>query len=106
MILMVLPGVALTRDVYKRQVIHFAGLKAVGESVRLPLKYYQNNITGTIVLCEVMQQAGVKNIVFSSSATVYGAPKKVPLCETDPVDILTITNPVSDTHLDVYKRQI
>lgn len=80
-------------------VIHFAGLKAVGESVRLPLKYYQNNITGTIVLCEVMQQAGVKNIVFSSSATVYGAPKKVPLCETDPVDILTITNPYGRSKL-------
>ena len=55
-------------------VIHFAGLKAVGESVTMPLRYYHNNVTGTLVLCEVMQAHGVKNLVFSSSATVYGDP--------------------------------
>jgi UDP-glucose 4-epimerase len=62
-------------------VIHFAGLKAVGESVALPLWYYQNNITGTINLCEVMKKYGVKNLVFSSSATVYGVPETVPITE-------------------------
>ena len=55
-------------------VIHFAGLKAVGESVAKPLEYYENNISGTIVLCDVMRNHGVKNIVFSSSATIYGDP--------------------------------
>ena len=53
-------------------VIHFAGLKAVGESVAKPMEYYDNNITGTLVLCRAMRTAGVKNIIFSSSATVYG----------------------------------
>lgn len=62
-------------------VIHFAGLKAVGESVALPLWYYHNNITGTLVLCEVMKRYGVKKIVFSSSATVYGMPERVPISE-------------------------
>lgn len=62
-------------------VIHFAGLKAVGESVQMPLKYYHNNISGTIVLLEVMAQYGVKRIVFSSSATVYGEPERLPLNE-------------------------
>jgi len=62
-------------------VIHFAGLKAVGESCSVPLKYYNNNITGTIRLLEVMNVYGVKNIVFSSSATVYGNPKTVPIRE-------------------------
>ena len=56
-------------------VIHFAGLKAVGESVAKPLYYYHNNITGTLILCEVMNEFNVKNIVFSSSATVYGDPE-------------------------------
>ncbi|MCR5006326.1 MAG: UDP-glucose 4-epimerase GalE [Clostridiales bacterium] len=65
-------------------VIHFAGLKAVGESVRLPLKYYHNNITGTLVLCNVMQKHGVKKIVFSSSATVYGDPAFIPITEECP----------------------
>ena len=65
-------------------VIHFAGLKAVGESVRLPLKYYHNNITGTLVLCDVMQKHGVKKIVFSSSATVYGDPAFIPITEECP----------------------
>ncbi len=62
-------------------VIHFAGLKAVGESVSQPLRYYDNNVTGTVALCEAMQRAGVKNIVFSSSATVYGDPVTVPISE-------------------------
>ena len=55
-------------------VIHFAGLKAVGESVRKPIEYYHNNITGTLILCDVMRKHGCKKIVFSSSATVYGSP--------------------------------
>ena len=65
-------------------VIHFAGFKAVGESVQKPLEYYQNNVTGTIVLCEVMREHGCKSIVFSSSATVYGDPESVPLDESAP----------------------
>lgn len=65
-------------------VIHFAGLKAVGESVRLPLKYYHNNIAGTVSLLEVMEEFGVKKIVFSSSATVYGKSETVPLTEDLP----------------------
>jgi len=66
-------------------VIHFAGLKSVAESVEQPLRYYQNNINGTLVLCEVMQARGVKNFVFSSSATVYGNPETVPINENAPV---------------------
>jgi UDP-glucose 4-epimerase len=66
-------------------VIHFAGLKSVAESVDQPLKYYQNNIDATLVLCEVMQAKGVKNFVFSSSATVYGNPETVPINENAPV---------------------
>lgn len=62
-------------------VIHCAGLKAVGESVEEPLRYYHNNVTGTIILCEVMRKYGVTRMVFSSSATVYGVPEKVPLTE-------------------------
>lgn len=62
-------------------VIHFAGLKAVGESVQQPLSYYENNVYGTVALCKVMARHGVKNIVFSSSATVYGDPVKLPLQE-------------------------
>ena len=58
-------------------VIHFAGLKAVGESVHKPLEYYNNNITGTLILCDEMRKHGVKNIVFSSSATVYGDPAQI-----------------------------
>ena len=60
-------------------VIHFAGLKAVGESVQKPLEYYQNNLTGTMNLCELMAEYGCKRIIFSSSATVYGSPKTVPI---------------------------
>lgn len=77
-------------------VIHFAGYKAVGESVEVPLKYYHNNITGTIYLCEVMEAHGVHNIVFSSSATVYGDPHEVPITEDFP---LTATNPYGRTKL-------
>jgi len=77
-------------------VIHFAGLKAVGESVSIPLKYYHNNITGTITLCEVMQKYSVKDIVYSSSATVYGNPETVPIREDFP---LSATNPYGRTKL-------
>ena len=65
-------------------VIHFAGYKAVGESVHKPLEYYYNNLTGTLLLVEAMKKAGVKNIIFSSSATVYGEPEKLPLTEDMP----------------------
>lgn len=77
-------------------VIHFAALKAVGESVQKPLKYYENNITGTLNLCEVMTQHEVFNIVFSSSATVYGDPEIVPITESAP---LFTTNPYGSTKL-------
>lgn len=77
-------------------VIHFAGLKAVGESCEKPLLYYRNNISGTVILCEVMAEFGVKSIVFSSSATVYGVPKEVPLKEDHP---LSTTNPYGSTKL-------
>ena len=76
-------------------VIHFAGLKAVGESVYKPLEYYHNNITGTLVLCECMRKHGVKNIVFSSSATVYGNPAFVPITEECPKG--EVTNPYGRT---------
>lgn len=65
-------------------VIHFAGLKAVGESVRKPWEYYHNNIAGTLVLLDVMRSHGVKNIIFSSSSTVYGTPEQVPVTEETP----------------------
>ncbi|MBU9727832.1 UDP-glucose 4-epimerase GalE [Diplocloster modestus] len=77
-------------------VIHFAGLKAVGESVEKPLEYYYNNVTGTLVLCDVMRNHGVKDIVFSSSATVYGNPHTVPIREDFP---LSVTNPYGRTKL-------
>ncbi len=75
-------------------VIHFAGLKAVGESTQIPLRYYHNNITGTLNLCEVMKEFGVRKIVFSSSATVYGNPQRVPITEDFPV---SPTNPYGRT---------
>jgi len=77
-------------------VIHFAGLKAVGESVEKPLLYYENNLNGTIVLCEVMQELGINNLIFSSSATVYGDPETVPIAEGFP---LSCTNPYGRTKL-------
>lgn len=76
-------------------VIHFAGLKAVGESVSKPLEYYHNNITGTLILCDVMRSHGCKSIVFSSSATVYGDPAFVPITEECPKG--QITNPYGQT---------
>ncbi len=77
-----------------RSVIHFAGLKAVGESAAVPLRYYRNNVAGTLTLCEVMEKHGVKNLVFSSSATVYGDPREVPIREDFP---LSATNPYGRT---------
>lgn len=77
-------------------VIHFAGLKAVGESCSVPLRYYRNNIDSTLTLLEVMQKHGVQNFVFSSSATVYGVPEKVPLVEGMPTGC---TNPYGWTKL-------
>ncbi|ALP40476.1 UDP-glucose 4-epimerase GalE [Aeromonas schubertii] len=79
-------------------VIHFAGLKAVGESTRIPLTYYQNNVTGTLVLCEEMARAGVFRLVFSSSATVYGDPASVPIREHFPTGA---TNPYGRSKLMV-----
>jgi UDP-glucose 4-epimerase len=88
-------------------VVHFAGLKAVGESVRIPIAYYHNNLTGTFILVDLMTKYGVKKIVFSSSATVYGLNATPPCKETDP---LAATNPYGSTKLfieqiltDVYK---
>jgi len=79
-----------------KAVIHFAGLKAVGESCIIPLAYYENNIDSTLVLCEVMREKGVKKIVFSSSATVYGTATEMPLTETMPTGA---TNPYGRTKL-------
>lgn len=77
-------------------VIHFAGLKAVGESVKIPLDYYHNNVTGTLILLKAMSDADCKRIVFSSSATVYGTSTDVPFKETHP---LSTTNPYGSTKL-------
>jgi len=86
-------------DIFSKEsidaVIHFAGLKAVGESVAKPLEYYHNNITGTLILCDVMRSHGVKNIIFSSSATVYGSPAFIPITESCPKG--DITNPYGRT---------
>ncbi|MCM5703401.1 UDP-glucose 4-epimerase GalE [Larsenimonas salina] len=79
-------------------VVHFAGLKAVGESVEKPIKYYDNNVNGTLVLCRAMARAGVKSIVFSSSATVYGDPETVPINENFPT---AATNPYGRSKLMV-----
>ncbi|MBO4834811.1 MAG: UDP-glucose 4-epimerase GalE [Lachnospiraceae bacterium] len=98
-------------EVFKNEqpeaVIHFAGLKAVGESVEIPMKYFDNNIGGTLTLLHVMKKAGCKNIVFSSSATVYGKPETVPIREDFPT---SVTNPYGRTKLviedilkDLYK---
>ena len=77
-------------------VIHFAGLKAVGESVQKPVLYYDNNLISTLVLLETMEQFGVRNLVFSSSATVYGEPERLPLDEDCR---LSTTNPYGTTKL-------
>jgi UDP-glucose 4-epimerase len=79
-------------------VIHFAGLKAVGESVEKPLLYYRNNVAGTVTLLEAMQAAGVKDIVFSSSCTVYGVPETLPIREDSP---LQAVSPYGQTKLTI-----
>lgn len=76
-------------------IMHFAGFKAVGESVSKPLEYYHNNITGSLILCDVAREHGVKNLVFSSSATVYGDPVEVPVTENTPK--MPATNPYGQT---------
>ena len=78
-------------------VMHFAGYKAVGESVKKPIMYYRNNIDSTLALCEVMKEYDVKNIVFSSSATVYGTPKSLPIKET--AEVGHATNPYGETKI-------
>ncbi len=93
---------ALLRSVFNNHqiesVIHFAGLKAVGESVQKPLEYYDNNVSGSVILFEEMARAGVKSLVFSSSATVYGDPASVPITEDFP---LKTTNPYGQSKLMV-----
>lgn len=94
----------LLRTIFKEHkidvVIHFAGYKAVGESVQDPLKYYDNNLISTIHLLEVMQEVGCKKLVFSSSATVYGSPKELPIREDFP---LHTTNPYGTTKLMIER---
>ncbi len=82
-------------------VIHFAGLKAVGESCEKPLTYYDNNVNGTVVLLKAMREAGVFNLLFSSSCTVYGTPQKLPITEDHPVG--GVTNPYGRTKLIIEK---
>ncbi|MDB2373889.1 UDP-glucose 4-epimerase GalE [Psychrosphaera haliotis] len=79
-----------------KSVIHFAALKAVGESTQIPLTYYQNNVTGTLVLLEELEKAGIRQFVFSSSATVYGDPASVPITEDFPT---SATNPYGQSKL-------
>ena len=101
----------LLKEIFKDNkidaVIHFAGYKAVGESVQKPLMYYRNNIDSTLSLCEIMSEYNCKNLVFSSSATVYGNPASLPIKEDFP---LSTTNPYGSTKLyiegilkDLYK---
>ena len=87
------------RDESIEAVIHFAGLKAVGESVVKPLEYYDNNLIGTIRLLEAMKKTGVRRLIFSSSSTVYGTPKRLPLHESDPTG--EATNPYGRTKLQI-----
>lgn len=93
---------ALVREVLKTHaidaVIHFAGLKAVGESVELPIEYYANNVQGTISLLQAMQAESVKSLIFSSSATVYGVPQYLPIDEDHPT---SATNPYGRTKLQI-----
>ena len=84
-------------------VIHFAGLKAVGESTEQPLRYWHNNVGGSAVLLQVMSESGVRDLVFSSSCTVYGAPKHLPVVEDTP---LTATNPYGQTKLAIEKMLV
>jgi UDP-glucose 4-epimerase len=88
----------ILREYSIESVIHFAGLKSVGESVSMPLEYYDNNVVGTVRLLQAMQAAGVKRLVFSSSATVYGEPATVPIREHFP---LSYTNPYGATKLHI-----
>jgi UDP-glucose 4-epimerase len=88
--------VAALRQSGAHSVIHFAGLKAVGESVTQPLKYYDNNVVGALQLLEAMGECGVRSLVFSSSCTVYGDPRRLPLTEDHP---LSATNPYGRTKL-------
>lgn len=87
------------KDVFDKHkidaIIHFAGFKAVGESVEKPLEYYVNNLMSTFVLCDCARDAGVKNLIFSSSATVYGDPKEIPITENCPKG--NPTNPYGQT---------
>ncbi|WP_308363912.1 MULTISPECIES: UDP-glucose 4-epimerase GalE [unclassified Microbulbifer] len=90
------------RNIFRKHsidaVIHFAGLKAVGESVSQPLRYYRNNVAGTLALCQVMEEFGVRRLIFSSSATVYGDPASVPIREDFPTGA---TNPYGASKLAV-----
>lgn len=90
--------VTALRDSGAQAVIHFAGLKAVGESVQQPLSYYDTNVVGSLRLLEAMRICGIKTLVFSSSATVYGSPQRLPLTEDHP---LSATNPYGQTKLTV-----
>ena len=90
--------VAALRASSATAVVHFAGLKAVGESVTQPLAYYDNNVVGTVRLLEAMGECGIKTLVFSSSATVYGDPQRLPLTEVHP---LSATSPYGQTKLDI-----
>ena len=92
----ILDQVFKKHDIYG--VIHFAGLKAVGESVEKPIKYYDNNIAGSICLFDAMNRNNVKRIIFSSSATVYGDPASVPIEESFPV---SATNPYGRSKLQI-----
>lgn len=94
----ILRKIFIENEIYA--IIHFAGLKAVGESVEIPLTYYDNNISGTVTLLEVMKEKNIKNIIFSSSATVYGKPKTVPIKEDFP---LSVTNPYARCKLITEK---
>lgn len=82
-------------------VIHFAGYKAVGESTQKPIEYYQNNLGSALTVLQIMKEKNVKNFIFSSSATVYGVPERVPLVETDPVG--SATNPYGETKIMIER---
>jgi UDP-glucose 4-epimerase len=94
-----------TEEIFKANkidaVIHFAGYKAVGESVYKPIEYYQNNLGSALNVLDVMRKYGVNNFIFSSSATVYGVPKRVPLMESDPIG--SATNPYGETKIMIER---
>ncbi len=85
-------------------VINFAGLKAVGESVEKPWEYYHNNITGTLILCDVMRKHGCKNMIFSSSATVYGDPAEIPITENCPKGEITTYKEDKETVVNAIRK--